>query len=192
MHKVLTSEGIVLGKRGVGEANTLVAILSPGMGLVRASARSARREVSKLRYGLEPLTLARYSLVRGKSEWKLVGVEHVSRECAPPSAMGLTRAGKVSRLLLRLIQGEEHIPEIFATVTEGFRTLARVEDSEAEAVECVLVLRILAHLGYLPQTAELAPFINEDFFSLELSSLVKKSRNTLIRTINESLNATGL
>ena len=59
MHEKYITEGIVLGKRGVGEANTLVFILTELQGLVRAKATSARREASKLRYGLEPLSRGR-------------------------------------------------------------------------------------------------------------------------------------
>ena len=72
MAKLIVTEGIVLGKRGAGEANTVVIILTETLGLLRAAARSARRERSKLRYGLEPFTIARFSFVRGKNEWKLI------------------------------------------------------------------------------------------------------------------------
>ena len=75
MYKLFVSDGVVLGKRGVGEANTLVAILTQEMGLVKAVARSARKEQSKLRYALEPMTSATYSFIRGKYEWKLTGAE---------------------------------------------------------------------------------------------------------------------
>lgn len=200
MHTVHVTQGLVLGKRAAGESNLLVAILTRELGLVRAAARSARKEASKLRYGLEPLTAARFSFVRGKSEWKLTGVEHIKRLAPRQSA----RAGKVSRLLLRLVSGEEPSAALFDTVVEGFAALATIADyanpsrcngeaeADAESIECVLVLRILSSLGYLPHTPELAPFIEQDFFSLELSSRVKASRAALIRTINESLGATGL
>ncbi|HVZ76226.1 MAG TPA: recombination protein O N-terminal domain-containing protein, partial [Candidatus Paceibacterota bacterium] len=61
MHALFVTEGIVLGKRGVGEANMFLAILTREQGLLKASARSARREQSKLRYALEPFTLATYT-----------------------------------------------------------------------------------------------------------------------------------
>ena len=186
MHQIHVTDGLVLGKRGLGEANTQVALLARELGLVRASARSARAEHSKLRFGLEPLTLARYSLVRGKNEWKLVGVEDIAR--LAPSR----RVGKVARLLLRLVSGEEPSAALFETVVEGLTALSRIEEAHADSLECVLVLRILAHLGYLPHTPELAPFIEQDFFSLELSARIQASRAALIRAINESLSATGL
>ena len=189
MHKIHVTPGLVLGKRAAGESNVLVALLTPELGLVRAAARSARLERSKLRFGLEPLALARYSLVRGRHEWKLVGVEGVEHLAKRNRAV----VGKIAKLLLRLVHGEEGSVELFDTVVEGLRALVTIENAaDAESLECVLVLRILAQLGYLPHTPELAPFIEQDFFSLELSARVKQSRAALIRTINESLSATGL
>jgi len=182
----------VLGKRGVGEANTLVWILTHELGLVRAKATSARVEGSKLRYGLETLTRARYSLVRGKAEWKLTGVDTVSQTLSAGDTTKRQRAGKIAKLLLRLIHGEERVPALYKNVVEGLQAMARAETGEdADATETVLVLRVLAHLGYLPHTEALAQFIDGEY-SVELSAEALKSRSLLVRAINESLIATGL
>jgi DNA repair protein RecO (recombination protein O) len=192
MHKIFVTEGVVLGKRTVGEANTLVSILTRELGLVRAKATSARSEKSKLRYGLEMLTLGRYALVRGKHEWKLTGVEQISHALAASGTGRRVRAGKIAKLLLRLIHGEERVPALYKTVVEGLGAIAKAPTGEdADAIETVLVLRVLAHLGYLPHTQALSQFI-EGEYSVELSAEALKSRTLLVRTINESLIATGL
>jgi DNA repair protein RecO len=192
MHKIFVTEGVVLGKRGVGEANTLVSILTYELGLVRAKATSVRVEASKLRYGLETLTSGRYSMVRGKAEWKLTGVENISHELTAGAHERRTRSGKIAKLLLRLIHGEERVPALYTTVVEGLGAIARsATTTDAEAIETVLVLRVLAHLGYLPHTQALSQFI-EGEYSLELSAEALKSRSLLVRAINESLIATGL
>ncbi len=187
MYPVFVSDGIVLGKRIAGEENTLVAILTREHGLIRASARAARRENSKLRYGVETLSQANFSFIRGKYEWKLTGALKISHALIPSQASGRQAAGRISRLILRLIHGEEKNAALYTTVHEGFAALARDVD-----VEAVLVLRVLSHLGYLPDTPELKPFIEQDFFSLELTNRVNASRSLLIKVINESLGATGL
>ena len=193
MHRIYITEAIVLGKRFSGEATTTVALLTRDLGLVRASARSARAEKSKLRYGLQLLTRGRYSLVRGKHEWRLTGVEQVSREFLSADTARRVAFGRVAKLPLRLVAGEEHTPTLYTSVVEGFSYLAAAAtDTDAEAIECVLVLRILAHLGYLPQRQELMPFVADSLFSLELTAQAAKSRALLIKTINESLGATGL
>ena len=192
----------MLRKRGVGEANALVWLLTPELGLVRAQARSTRVPQSKLRYGLEALTLGRYALVQGKYEWRLTSAEAFFR-VRPTAAVG-----RVTALLLRLVNGEEPHPELYKTVVEGLSFLARQKpllrrdpvnfsgdpNSSAEAfasLEVVVVLRILAHLGYLPHTEALSQFVEGDI-SLELSAKALESRSLLIKTINESLSATGL
>lgn len=201
MHEKYITEGIVLGKRGVGEANTLVYILTKELGLVRAKAQSARREHSKLRYGLEALSRGRYTFVHGKQEWRLTGVDDVSREFLGGAPAQRKRLGQVSRLLMRLVLGAQHSPELYVTVSEGFMALAhtggsadlsRQSEAAADSVECVLVLRILAHLGYLPELPALAPFVESDRFSPELAAQAAASRKLLIKLINDSLQATGL
>jgi DNA repair protein RecO (recombination protein O) len=193
MHKLFVSEGVVLGKRGVGEANTLLAILTRDMGLIKAVARSARRENSKLRYALEPLTIATYSFIRGKHEWKLTGAERASKKLHDKTLPLQARQamGRSVRLLLRLIHGEEHNEALYVSVAEGFSALAKTPAQTAQ-IETVLVLRILSHLGYLPQTPELRPFIERDFFAIELAEEVAASKALLLKAINDSLSVTGL
>jgi DNA repair protein RecO len=186
MHAIHVTEGLVLAKRGVGEAHANVSLLTKEHGLVRARATSARLGRSKLRYGLEPLTLGRFSLVRGRQEWRLVGVEQVTRLAPSPSL------GRVSSLLLRLVAGEEPNPALFEDVKNGFVLLAVQKPAASlESIEIVLVLRILSHLGYLPHSAALAPYI-EGRFSVELSAHALEARALLVSAINESLKATGL
>ena len=193
MHKIHITNGIVLGKRGVGEANTLAVFLTQELGLVQARAQSARAEKSKLRYGLEPLSLGRFSFVKGKHEWRLTGAVNISRGFVSASVIRRGAMGRVSRLLLRLIHGQEPVPEIYASIVNGFDFIANAEhDIEAQSAECVLVLRVLSHLGYLPRHPELTPFVEAPLFSLELAAMAKESRPLLIRAINKSLEATGL
>ena len=192
MHRIEVSEGVVLGKRPLGEAHTLVSVLTQERGLLRAKATSTRAESSKLRYGLEPLTHARFSFVQGRYEWKLTGVE-VEGKLLSSRSDARAAAGRISKLLLRFIRGEEEGRALFSTVKEGLTFLAEADSPVALAsIECILVLRVLSHLGYLPQTQALAPFVEGDFASAELRSSAQESRAFLIRTINESLMQTGL
>jgi DNA repair protein RecO len=193
MHQIHITEGIVLGKRGVGEANTLVFVLTKKLGLIRAAARSTRVEKSKLRYGLEPLTFARFSFVRGKNEWRVVGVENASHAAIGQSVMRRQAAGRIAKLVTRLVAGEEPVPALFTILSDGLLFLASAAtDSDAQAIETVLVLRILASQGYLPHTPALAPFIQDQFFSIELAAAAAESRALLIKVINESLQSSGL
>ncbi len=193
MHKIHVSDGVVLAKRGVGEANTQVAIFTKELGLIRATARSARLGKSKLRYGLEVLTEGRFSFVRGKHEWKVTGVETISRDLVPSTREGKVAVGRVSRLLLRLIHGEERGDKLYVAVRQGFSFFAASHTKEEiESAEWVLVLRILSQLGYVPRISELAPFVGEENITEELALQAQVVKGFLIRTINESLAATHL
>lgn len=193
MHQKFLTQGIVLGKRSAGESNTAVLLFTESLGLVRAVARSARREDSRLRYGLEPLMSGRYTLLRGRYEWRLVGAGELRTECLPQSPARSVRAGRIAKLLQRLMPGEEASPELYRSVSEGLGALARVEaEEDADAIECVLVLRVLSRLGYLPRLPAIEPFVEADFFSLELAASAKRSRALLVKLINDSLSASGL
>ncbi len=189
MYQKRTTEGVVCAKRGIGEADALVSILTRELGLVRAAARSARVTHSKLRYGLEPLTAARYSFVKGRQEWRLVQIENPRNLFVSSSPAQRAAAGRISQLLLRLIHGQEPNPQLYQDVVEGFALLSSTKSTDE--IEVVLVLRILSRLGYLPHTEALAPFVDEQF-SLELSAQALASRALLVRAINEALEATGL
>jgi DNA repair protein RecO (recombination protein O) len=188
MHNIFVTEGVVLQKQERGEASTRVAVLTRERGLLRATARSARLERSKLRYGLEPLTMARFSFIQGRREWRLVGVEEVRRACCAKDPYALPASARIARLLLRLTPQGEPSQVLYGTIAEGF---AALRGPHAAEVEIVVVLRILSHLGYLPESPALAPFIEGDF-TIELSARTLASRALLIRTINESLQASGL
>jgi hypothetical protein len=82
--------------------------------------------------------------------------------------------------------------ELYLTLKNGFASLAAVPAEHVPSVECMLVLRTLSHLGYVPHTPELSPFVEGDFFDHELSLAVARQRGQLIRTINEALRASGL
>jgi len=187
MHEIVITQGIVLGKRNIRESDVVVALFTP-YGLLRAHARGARKEESKLRFGLEPLTRGRYSLVKTRREWRLTGAGEISRAFAQSGS-----AARIARLLLRLMPGQEPSPELFAVVLEGLDMLVKAGEQKAkvESIEVIVVLRILSHLGYLPHTQALAPFV-EGEFTLELSAKALEARGMLVRAINESLRTTGL
>ena len=191
MHQILATEGVVLGKRPLGEANTLIFLFTKEAGLLKVSARSARLSRSKLRYGLEPLTVGRYALVRGRHEWKLTGTGRLSRELFDTPPERRRALGRIAKLLLRLIHGEEQVGELYGVALAGFEALVAVPESDVEHVECLLVLRILAHLGYVPDRPEIAGLLGQ-FFGAEVLREVEEHRPRIIRTINESLSATGL
>lgn len=136
-YHIYTTRALVLSYTPVREADRLYSLLTRDLGLLRASALAVRKEASKLRGSLEPITLATVSLVKGKEFWRITSVESIKRievkeELARPLA-----------LLEKLVQGESAHPELFDTVEEG------IKESEGEVR---LVANMLYHLGYLQKS----------------------------------------
>lgn len=188
--RIDTTRGVVLKRSPFGEANTLVTLFTEDFGLVHALAQSSRREESKLRFGLMPLASGRYSLVFG-NRYRLIGVETEPR--GEMTSAYLRTAGRLAALLSRLLPGEESHPALFRAVREGLG-LMQVHAREEELMknlECMLVLRTLQSLGYLPAMPEFLPF-TEGPVTAALAERLSEVRLGAIRTINTSLSQTGL
>ena len=65
--RTYTTEGIVLKQMPLGEADRVLTIYTPGLGKLRAVARSVRRPKSRMAGHLEPLTHTRASISEGRS-----------------------------------------------------------------------------------------------------------------------------
>ena len=130
-YHIYTTRGIVLSERPWREADRIYSILTRDLGLVRATAIGVRKEASKLRGAIEPVSLSTISLVRGKEYWRLTSAEFIKRlEKSQPLI-----------LLEQLIQGESAHPELFDAVEKNI-----------ESEEVTLVSQILFHLGYLKES----------------------------------------
>ncbi len=135
-YHIYTTRALVLSYTPIREADRLYVLLTEDLGLIRASAMSVRKEVSKLRGSLEPVSLSTVSLVKGKDFWRITSAETIKRiNTSPELARPLS-------LLEKLVQGETPHPELFKAVLEG------IERGEEETR---LVATILFHLGYLKE-----------------------------------------
>ena len=140
--------------------------------------------------GLDPIQRDWLGAVASLAETGVV--EPVRRPGTDAPAFVRAAAGRVCKLLLRLVHGEEAEPQLYRCVAEGFRVLAEVRTAEgADAAEVVLVLRILHRLGYVPESAELAGFVAEPLHA-ELLVRAAVVRAVLVRAVNASLEATGM
>lgn len=137
-YHIYTTKGLVLSARPSREADRVYAILTEDLGLVHARAGGVRLEKSKLRGFLEPYSVVRISLVRGKEYWRVTSAEFMR---ALPARPALARP---LALIEKLVAGEEPHPELFRAV-ESFIN----EHGIDESFETGLVATALYHLGYL-------------------------------------------
>ena len=134
-YHIYTTKSLVLSAKARGEADRVYSILTRDLGLVRAVGLAVRKENSKLRGGLEPVSLSIISLVRGKEYWRLTSAEFIKK----------VKKSKALAILEKLVAGETPHPELFDAVGEflskpGF-------DNETQ-----FVATILSHLGYLKKS----------------------------------------
>ncbi|MEK7136596.1 MAG: DNA repair protein RecO [Patescibacteria group bacterium] len=192
-HRHYHTQGFILNERPLREKDILISVFTLDLGLVRATIKSARDIRSKLRPHASRYGYVSITLVRGREFWKVVGLETISiyqpiwscQDLALPTA-------RIFALLERLVNGEESAPRLFADVAEGINLMAilpLVERSQhAKNLECLVVLRVLHHLGYLPSLPLLQPFIAESRLDLALVQSMSPIRLEAIQTINRAFN----
>lgn len=189
--RIYTTESIVLSRSLVGEANLSVALFTREFGRVVARAQGARAGRSKLRFGLEPLSLLSVSLVRGVAGWRIVGAAPYGSLLAsrpPASAMG-----NIATLALRLLPPHEPHAPLYDMLRDDLRFLGRTEDEELlRSAECITVLHVLAELGYLQREGRVAPLARRGALDETLAAEMKPLRLQAVALINASLAASGL
>ncbi len=192
-HHVYQTEALVLRGASSGESDRFVDVFTRELGFVRAVAQSARKERSKMRYSLQDHTHLDISLVRGRLVWRITGTREIQNfyyafEDEPQKRILL---GKINNLLRRLLHGEEKNEALFESVLAFFLFLLResVKEKDVRNIECLIVLRILYHLGYVGKKDGL--FETNDFDEGLLRS-VAKDQKAIIKEINTALQESQL
>lgn len=183
------TRGIVLARSPLGEANALISILTPDLGLVRARAQSVRSSGAKLAGALTTLTESSVILVRGKEGWRLAGaVEEEPWFSRIPSKEARERSARVGGLVLRLVPGEAIDPELFAVMRAYLEALATLSPVLHEAAEVLAVLRILKTLGL--DIGELPGELS--LFAPASLAHIADAHDAFVARINAGIAASGL
>lgn len=192
MHHIFHTEAFVVEARQMKEADRMLVLYTRDLGLVHAHARGIRNTRSRLRYGLQEYSRAKVDLVRGKDIWRLTSA-------TPITAHTQLRKNKSSfvvmhqalKLVSRLAGGEEAHPDIFDDLVAGFALLEHATADTREAIELVLILRILSQLGYVSDTSNLARYLSGTFNPQALAG-EQLPRQTMLAEINRALRESHL
>lgn len=186
------TKGVVLLRRAAGEGSARVLIYTEELGLVRAVAKSAREERSKLRPYLLAGTRGTYSFVQGKAEWRVTGV-HGARTTYYETDVRAAHecAARVLLLLTQFVHGEGKDEELFAALWELLTSLPTLRAEDLRIAEYVAVLRILAALGYVAKTDGVEEFMSAEYSAALLARAAARRRD-LVELINRGLGASGL
>ncbi len=196
-HHIYHTDGIVISKTSVNEWDARVGVFTRELGLIFVQVKAYRRPESKLRPHLSLYSYIRLSVVRGREVWRLVGVENygLTSVFVKHKSARLV-VGQIINVVKRLVKGEDSHPVLFDDILGSFKQISLAVEQERylelENIELVTLLRVLHHLGYIPDIPELRIFI--DHFSWTDLAQIKLDtvRRPMIQTINDSLKATHL
>lgn len=169
-------DGLTLRKASIGEADLVVTVFTPEHGKVRAVGKGARRSSSRLVGHLEPLTLVRLSMARGRELDIVTQAEVLDGFAAVKSDLTLmTRGLYVAELLDGFGSEDSPSPALFRLAMNALRALPLSADPEAPLRYFEFhLLRITGMLPELYQCVECSREIEPDAhrFSLNLGGVL--------------------
>jgi len=196
------TKGIVISSKIEGDSNKRINIFTESFGLINAKVQGARNIYSKLRGGSQDFSLGEFSLISGKTGWKVVSVrvEKNLFEIFKSAPVKLKIMGNILSLVQKLISEESHIslattksgvePCVFNIISNFFNFLETAKEGDIALAECLTLLRILHALGYMRHDPELSIPISSSEIDIKDLETIAPRRLKMIELINESLRAT--
>ncbi|HPS21394.1 MAG TPA: DNA repair protein RecO [Candidatus Paceibacterota bacterium] len=195
MHYIYHTEGLILGSRNYGETGKYYYIFTRDLGMIFASAQGVRKMESKLRFVLQDFSYVKIDFVKGKDFWRITSASKTNElENVSKKRETLEVFANISRLLIRLLAGEEANEILFDDLLNGLFILEKCETNNNEVlrnIEAVIVLRILNNLGYIGG-GKITDEIIKSPFEQELVFKVSKNRTKILSEINRALRESHL
>lgn len=185
------TKGIVVSSRIEGDSNKLVNIFTENFGLITAKVQSVRNLRSKLRGGCQDFSLSEFSLIHGKTGWKVVSVRADKNlfEEFRNSQTKLRIVNNILNLINKLVSEEEAHSSIFSIISNFLNFLSKAKEGDVALAECLTLLRILHSLGFMRHDPEfMIPMSSTDIVVEDLEKIAPR-RLKMIELINESLKA---
>src|SRR3989339_66069 len=192
MHHVYHTEGIILGSKNFGETGKYYSIFTRDLGMLYASAQGVRKMSSKLRFVLQDFSYVKIDLVKGKDFWRITSASKTGKLEKLSQPETLKTFVNISKLLKRLLAGEDPNKPLFVDLINGLSVLEKSDaKSELRNIEMIIVLRILDNLGYIGSNEVLENFIKSPFEE-DLVFKASESKKKILSQINKALKETHL
>jgi len=158
-YETYTTEAVVCGVMPRGEHDATIRLFTKDAGMVYARAGGIRAGQSKLRYALQDFSHTTVSLVKGRTEWRIIGAVSVGNFYYHAVDRG-ARASMLASMrgLRRFVQGGGAHPELFEMVVESMQSLATGKHENLG--EQVFLLRLLHQLGYVAPAHAYDPIVS--------------------------------
>ena len=190
-YHIYTTEGYVLKGIPTGEADKYFQIFTKELGLIFANAKSVRSIKSKLSPSLRDFSSGEFSFIKGKNRWK------ITHAVSPINYYDLFRedkdkllvCGRVFAFLPVCIAGEEINKTLFTVVDSAFTFLknSTISKEQIFLFECMLMLRILFHLGYVAPSPEYKEILEDERWDDAVFEQALILKPKLVREINHAL-----
>ncbi len=187
-YHVYTTTGIILRKTALGEAHSLLSVITPDFGIIHVHVTSERVMKSKLRHLVSLYSHINFSFIKTKNGFRLVTVSDTRNlffACIPEHR---TLFVQIVRFVERMMLTESPHERIFDMLSSGLSYLAVCPIEYRTPMELLCVIRILRDLGYVAETADNAFLFQayEDFGDALLRTL-DQDRERMVSTINHAL-----
>ena len=200
MYEIYTTDAFILPVIPQGEADHYVKLYTKELGLVGAKAISSQKEKSKHRYSIQPYSFVSVSLVKGKTGFRVTGLEHQKHMVLGMSESVKKTVGYASLLIQTLVHGQEQDGVFFNMLHELISELPKyvAEDEyekEGNPYEIYVIVRLLDHLGYFQKN--FLPDMDDDFFDTVLPNnndleYIAENKTKFIGYINQCIASTQL
>lgn len=188
MYRKHHTRAIVIKVTPTGESSLNLTFFTENFGVINVRAQGARKLNSRLRLNLQNFSFGEFSLIHGKSGWKLAGAETGGNffEVFRKESDKLSVASNVLNLIKKLTDEEEN-PLLFEVVYHFLNFLRIAKKEEISTAECLVLLRILYNLGYMQHDPDFAQPMVSSIMSAADLALIAPRRSRITRLINESL-----
>lgn len=190
-YPIYTTPGFIVSSYKTGEADKLLQIFTRDLGMVFVKAVGIRKLKSKLRGHIQDYNVGLFSVVQGKSGWRLVNGDVFTDALPSDLSSEQTRVlARVSALLKRFYLGEEPNETLFDDLILFLEHELFIKEKRLGVFEIVIGVQILSRLGYVGSDSVCAEIvlmgreINTDF--------VLKNKKKIIAEINKALSESQL
>lgn len=188
------TKGIVVYGLTEGDDSRRVWIFTEDFGLLSAKAQGARKSISRLRPSVQDLSFGTFSLIKGKTGWKIVSinVENNFYEDLKFSKDRLSIAINIFNFVNKNIGVEEENRVLFEMVINFMRLLKTLDEKKVPLAECLIMLRIIHNLGFLKNDPEISLYLPTSIMSDDELENIAPKKKKIIDLINDSMRSADL
>ncbi len=182
-YQTYITEALICGSFDSNTADKSYLLFTKLAGMIYASARSVREERSRQRFALQDFGVVTVSLIKGKTGWRIGSVQSEGNLFASaPNRLVRGSVVRMFKFLRRFAGAEEPEPVLYEEFCTGINHLAQPTLENRTLIEELLQARMLYHLGYIADTADLQ-FIFEQPLTEVLSSTLAPTLLPRLKTI---------